>query len=285
MVALVAACGGKQLSSGARDGEGGSGPRGSGGAGSGTDRPDDDPSSSGGSSNPSGGTPGTGASSGRGGDTPGSGGEIVTYGGQPPDTFVNLACERPTALEGGFIACGNGYIHRPLRGACSNQARAGDGGAPAVDNAGGASGFPPAELGDPCESNRDCGTDPLTFCGNDAEWSCGRHGSYQCTRGCEKDSDCESGMLCLCGGAQLVGRAPVGLCVRAICKTDADCTPGYFCVSSPGPGWEASFSCQSPQDECGGNDDCPGAQGGSSMGPTCSSQRGGKRVCDQPNCE
>jgi hypothetical protein len=283
---LAVACGGRGISS-PDNGAGGHASVNTGGVGTGVEEPEPDleePSS------PviTAGSPGAGGRNARGGasGTAGkasNGGAAVSFGGQPDRPAPNLKCEQPRVLEGGFVSCLNGFTHRAAAGTCPNHAREGDAGASGVG------GDSTIGEGGRCETNHDCGGDPLTFCGNPDNWQCGEPADdHVCLRGCESDSDCGANHICLCGNAQLVGLAPIGLCVKATCRTDADCTPGYLCVSSPGIGWEPTFSCQSPADECGGNDDCPSSQGGApSLGPSLGlacTRQGNKRVCDEPIC-
>ena len=203
-------------------------------------------------------------------------------GNAPPR---RLECESPKALSGGYVECKNGFLHRTEPGVCPNHVvKTGGGGAP------GAGGDTSAY--DDCVQDSDCGSDPLSFCGNEENWQCVEPDDRAyCLSGCERDSDCRAGEICLCGDAQLTGQAPLGQCVKASCQRDSDCAPGYLCVSSPGLAWIASFSCQSPEDECGGNEDCSylgiGGEGFGVPVPwegAACSRVGSKRVCNTPGC-
>ena len=72
-----------------------------------------------------------------------------------------------------------------------------------------------------------------------------------CLYGCVKDSECGADQICVCG-------EPVGHCVAAACRSDAECATGFLCKSydsSNGCGIER-FACQTLDDVCGSNEDC-----------------------------
>jgi hypothetical protein len=70
----------------------------------------------------------------------------------------------------------------------------------------------------------------------------------ECMTGCVRDSDCPSGNICRCG-------APIGQCVPAGCTTDASCPSGSECIE-PDPNG-GGFYCQTPNDQCFADSDCP----------------------------
>jgi hypothetical protein len=80
------------------------------------------------------------------------------------------------------------------------------------------------------------------------------HDSCGCVYGgCFSDADCDAGRVCLCGDNQ------GGTCVAASCRSDADRRVGFLCTSSSNKNPcspRDSFTCQTPADECGGDDDC-----------------------------
>ncbi len=98
---------------------------------------------------------------------------------------------------------------------------------------------------DACRSDADC-TGMLYG-------SCRRSrpsGPNVCIPGCVKDSECAGDEICVCG-------EPVGECVKASCKTNADC-PHSACAAHAtddacGLG---GFSCLSDDDECDEDEDC-----------------------------
>jgi hypothetical protein len=99
-------------------------------------------------------------------------------------------------------------------------------------------------------------------------------GGVMCAYGCLEDSECEPGYACQCG-------SNIGSCVPADCRTDADCAPGLLCTefdASRGCG-TFTFACQTPDDTCGGDDDCGPA------GHSCSGGLAhGPRTCGEKSC-
>jgi hypothetical protein len=194
---------------------------------------------------------GTGGS-GTGGSSAATGG-LAPTGGTPGRPFT---CTEPYKDEGGFIHCGEQWVHRPENeGSCKSRLPSGTEYAPEV----------PGE----CHTDGDCG-DPLEFCVQGVLSS----GTY-CQRGCLTNADCTDGALCVCGTL-------IGACSFATCDTDADC-PGSVCLGTNrsngcGSNWE--FACASPEDECWVDADC-------GQGQACSAQNGARRceqllVCGRP---
>jgi hypothetical protein len=171
-VSITAGCGGKQTSS--KDG--------------------DEPGDAGETNFGTGGT-GTGGSS-------AATGGLAPTGGMPGRPFT---CTEPYKDEGGFIHCGEQWVHRPeIEGACKSRLPSGTEYAPGV----------PGE----CHTDGDCG-DPLEFCVQGVPSS----GTY-CQRGCLTNADCTDGAVCVCG-------TWIGACSFATCDTDADC-PGSVCLGT-----------------------------------------------------
>ncbi len=67
---------------------------------------------------------------------------------------------------------------------------------------------------------------------------------------CVTDQDCDNGYICLCGDNG-------GSCRSANCTTDADCGPSLLCASWHDACGETLFSCQTADDQCAGDADCP----------------------------
>jgi hypothetical protein len=138
---------------------------------------------------------------------------------------------------------------------------------------------------DECTSDADC-AGALEFCRPshiNLPGGCA-YRRLECQAGCEVDSDCESGHICLCGD-------PIGLCVPAFCTSDADCTAGYHCSSAierpdtefcdqPEPYY--AFACTTPEDTCRSSVGCtPPTPPGSSRPPMrwCLELEDGPRSC------
>jgi hypothetical protein len=86
-----------------------------------------------------------------------------------------------------------------------------------------------------CTSDTDCTSAPNGYCevGVDQNEEPGCH----CLYGCLRDSDCESGLICVC-------REVVGVCFPALCSSGDSCLPGCDCVNID----DSTFLCQSPTD-------------------------------------
>jgi hypothetical protein len=179
--------------------------------------------------------------------------------GDDSPSVSEFPCESPTPLlpgsQTGFELCASGFIHRPTTAQCPST-------------------LPRAEeicSGDglACNSDADCADVANGFCG----YGNGFEGGCVCNAGCLTDADCGAGSICMCGD-------PVGSCVAADCTTDEDCDGGLCAstiVGDPGCG-SLQFRCQTGQDECGGNADCP--EGKSCVIP----EGGGPRVCRSAEC-
>lgn len=202
--------------------------------------------SSGGSSPTSGGSsPTSGGANGAGGapiivvhqgGADGSGGSAQVF---PPFECRNAA---PILEGGGYVQCGTGEYQRREVGVCTSK-------------------LPRPERN---ESRID------TECWVDAECTARAHGFCawgSCRYGCVTDDECEAGRICFCGD-------PVGYCVPAACRSNADCSGGYPCYSlTPSQG----FACQSPDGNCASSGHCPAGwpcgagkpAGGPRGGPGC----------------
>jgi hypothetical protein len=140
---------------------------------------------------------------------------------------------RPT----GFEKCSNGSRHRPSSGTCPS----------ALPRSEAVVGLTIDGIGDAahggCRRDQDCSERLHGYCG-----FADRPPTFaSCIYGCVRDDECARGQICLCG-------APVGACVPAACRTDADCAPGYLCADYAVDGGECgerdAFACQSPRDTC-----------------------------------
>ncbi len=168
-------------------------------------------------------------------------------GAEAPQPEPDLECQRSRPLEvgrkpTGLGVCSNGMTHRPSAVTCPSWLPRGDG-----------EPSDPAILGkgNECRRDADCTALPYGHCeltlppignSNDPDdlW---RH----CAYGCERDGDCRHGQICFCA-------APVGYCVRASCRTDADCEAPFVCGGyMPDQGMcetSIAFACQTERDEC-----------------------------------
>lgn len=119
-----------------------------------------------------------------------------------------------------------------------------------------------------CTSDLDCTDKPHGFCG----YADGQVPDLVCTYGCLTDTDCAADELCVCG-------ENVGQCVASSCKQDSDCGDGFMCAywgETTGIGCPVTphYVCQTAEDECAVDEDCPpGANG-----MRCSAA-GGSRKC------
>ncbi len=168
------------------------------------------------------------------------------------------ACGQDTPLLVGGMAtgfstcsgtsCGSPTLHRPSVVTCPNLL---------VEAT-------PSSCSDPsgtCKTAADCAdAGPVVACILD---DTAIAGYCDCRAGCVKDSECGPHQICQCAG-------PIGECVGAQCTSDAQCGPGLLCANSsgvPGVGGGGSFVCQTAQDECLSNEDCPAKCG---MSARCS---------------
>jgi hypothetical protein len=174
-------------------------------------------------------------------------------------TTPAVACESPTAnLVGGeatgYETCKSGAVHRKAVTACPSM----------LPRAAACNAMDPAKSA--CSKDADCVEKANGFCElENVSGQCG------CAYGCTQDSDCSAGEACLCGD-------PVGRCVRANCKSDADCA-GELCTTDSYAGGcgPTALACQTPQDECAASSDC-------AAGESCVVQNG-VRKCAAYGCD
>lgn len=78
-------------------------------------------------------------------------------------------------------------------------------------------------------------------------------GEAFCGSGCGVDADCAEREYCQC-----MGKGQGGRCQSTECLTDQDCAAGTLCASFGNPcGLSSAFACQSLDDQCVANGDCP----------------------------
>lgn len=201
---------------------------------------------------------------GQGADAPGGRGD----GGGGAAPFEPAACAAPepvlvAGVDSGLDHCAGGFVHRSRAPACASV-------------------FPRDGQLAPCVALAE--EQPrLVTCVTDLECGPGNHcnidsfclGSCACAaNGCSSDADCGVGFACRCGALE-------GACVAASCRADADCADGALCLETRytfcGMGAEYEtvfgFTCQSPEDACLTDDDCP-------SGELCQGGAGQPRRCE-----
>jgi hypothetical protein len=164
-------------------------------------------------------------------------------------------CEGPHPYidaASGFVACANGSLHRPQKGVCPSPTlpRARVLAKPSVGKM-------------ECARDADCREKRFGRC--EYGTSMGHQIGTRCTYGCTRDEECAKGWLCVCG-------EPAGQCQRAHCSVDSDCGDGLLCASFGQRDTEKGFACQTPADECGGDNDCARSY-------QCLLAEGGRRTC------
>ncbi|MEI9953655.1 MAG: ferritin-like domain-containing protein [Pseudomonadota bacterium] len=145
-------------------------------------------------------------------------------------------CANPRDLGNGLIQC-DGFNHRQEPGMCASLVPRPE----AVPDHS-------PDMMSQCKFDADCKEHPYGWCSNISQGN-----ESFCAYGCVKDSDCADDLLCECG-------EPVGRCVPADCKSNADCQGGFLCKaydSSGGCGL-TRYTCQSASDTCGSDLDCAG---------------------------
>ena len=187
----------------------------------------------------------------------GTGGSIATGGGSFGGAGGASALPYPPACTNvsdayGYSTCSEGWTHRSGVTTCSSSL-------PRADYVCAAGSY------DLCKTDVDCAATANSYCSS----TVGAAGCY-CATGCVSDADCAANSICQCGD-------PVGHCVTASCRSDAEC-PGGFCAtydSTAGCGGLA-FACTTPRDECHSGSDCAAGY--------CVLASDGHRVCASPNC-
>jgi hypothetical protein len=159
-------------------------------------------------------------------------------------------CQNPTPFQAGlnlladvgFVQCDGGWLHRPAAVTCPSLLPR--------------EGLDIEESLDPvfCTADADCSEranghcEPILGCPGGSD-SPPRPDGYYCEYGCTQDSDCDDGMLCLCG-------EPAGRCVPAKCSVDADCASGLCAGTAQQSSYSHSFACVVAGDECLSWSDC-----------------------------
>jgi hypothetical protein len=96
-----------------------------------------------------------------------------------------------------------------------------------------------------CMSSADCSSVMRGVCVSQGSGFC------SCAGACLSDSDCATGKICQCGASN-------GVCVSAKCTSDGDCGGGRLCATVlSADGTSSFFACQTPQDQCLADSDCP----------------------------
>lgn len=139
-------------------------------------------------------------------------------------------CQNPQPFDG-FVRCDGDWMHRPAVQECSS----------ALPQPGVCMGGEDSD----CAQDSDCTAQANGYCSQGASGDC------YCGYGCRNDSECDAGYVCMCGD-------PIGECVPATCTVDADCDEGVCGNYDASPQCNIiTFACQSAEDECAGNNDCP----------------------------
>lgn len=187
----------------------------------------------------------------------------VTPGGALGCDGAELVLDDPCDQLAGYELCSNHSVHRHTAVPCNKTEE-----------------FEPCAESNPvmstCAGDSDCGAYPPGVCsGPDFYCSC----KYPCTH----DDECGAGAICVCntGGSHPFYNY-LG-CMRAGCRSDADCD-GAHCSLAFGRCFELlGFYCHTPEDECGGDRDCIDLD----LGDRCAySEETGRWYCDYyASCE
>jgi hypothetical protein len=183
-----------------------------------------------------------GGASGAGPYYTGASGSVGAGGSEAVQAPPALLCEG--FVRGGWERCNDGVLHRAQTAQCPSQlprplqlaTRAADAGVE-----------PPIVQ---CERDGDCTERAHGECVLSEGFS--EYTTY-CRYGCTQDDECPAGSACVCGDV-------IGTCQQAHCRSDSDCSPGLACLTwdSPSCGGGYTLSCQTTDDECIGDADCPG---------------------------
>jgi hypothetical protein len=180
-----------------------------------------------------------GGHAGQGGQT-GQGGNAAGTGGQGGGASFSCDGDQAQSVAGvadtGFATCANGTFHRRAIATCGS-------GVPRntqCEKQG-------SDLGPKCTTDSDCPA-PYGHCDRTLQFTY----IYQCecATGCIQDSDCGAGQICECGD-------PVGRCIEAECRSDADCG-GKACelLRAGMCGLAEQYRCATAQDECSSSQQC-----------------------------
>lgn len=146
-------------------------------------------------------------------------------------------------VDTGLVTCASGLVHRPAAVECPNRSSER---APLDLEACDADEY--CRQNSTCRADADCTADSFGQC-----VSQGQLPVYVCRYGCVTDADCNADEACVCGES-------IGQCVKASCRTDADCG-GYACAQfyellGAGCGEPMQLACQTPDDQCRVAQDC-----------------------------
>lgn len=166
-------------------------------------------------------------------------------GGLMRQADTGSPCEGSMALPDrpGYEVCKNGLVHRVAQASCEDTV------VRRSDSTPDASAVP---VGD--AETAECKDEN---CLEREHGYCREYGfplvTYVCAYGCTKDEQCDRGENCYC-------QAPVGSCTTANCNTDSDCGDGLLCAEyrdNSGCGHTPTYACQTLNDECAVDADCP----------------------------
>jgi hypothetical protein len=191
----------------------------------------------------------------------------------PPGPGARFPCTNPTPFlvggkDTGYDTCQGGTLRRRAIVDCPNLLpRASGGVCSGADS--------PCSA---CKSDSDCTMHPFGMCEPTFAWC-------SCSYGCVRECDCPSGDICVCAD-------PVGRCEPASCNAGT-CPAGFDCAEYPvnvGCGGNA-FACQTANDTCLTNSDCPGRGGAfcifevpDASPPFGNPPTSGRRTCYNGNC-
>lgn len=168
-----------------------------------------------------------------GGDSSGSGNST-----NPPPS-----CTAPV-IDASTTTCQEGYTYRQKSPTCSNAAA--DAAAPAPGS------LPRADGSVNCTSDASvCAAYAYGYCASLQPIP----GKSVCLSGCGSDADCAEGGRCDCSG-----NSGQGACLYDDCYSDSECEPGYHCASTAAGCGNSRFVCQTAEDTCVGQKDCPAGQ-------------------------
>jgi hypothetical protein len=159
---------------------------------------------------------------------------------QPTFRCVNPAPITIGGQDTGYDTCQGGTVRRRAIVDCPNLLpRASNGACPYAPDSG---------IVNDCEGDSDCTMHPLGLCKPRPQTP----GCYCEYSNCVRDSDCFAGAICVCAD-------PVGQCTNAACNAGT-CRAGFECASEGCYG-ATTFACQTANDACFSNSDCPQASG------------------------
>jgi len=187
------------------------------------------------------------------------------------------ACTNPVpsvdGVDTGVLSCEEGYLHRALATACTNNLPRSE----PVEWPVGMGAYTTSV--DECSSDTDCAAPARCELVLTNSSGCGApydtpNYARMCAPGCLEDSDCASNEVCLCDA--LAGRCEA-ISTIAGCHDDSDCAAELMCLRNARQeslDFTFTFACQLPNDECSSDADCTG------LGGFCDLTEAGRR-CDQ----